>query len=1163
MTDVQRLVIRMLGHPGITLDTQMVAINRRLIRALLYFLAAHDRPVSRARLLSVFWNDESEEDARRHLRESLTKLRSALPDSSIIIADRDSVGLDHSRIEVDLIQFEDLSNRLEHPLAMFQQGILPDHVLALLVQSVSLWIEPEFLSGFSLSNKMDFDEWRLRTGQRLESLFRRNMDRLIDHYISVNDLEGAIKWISRALEGDDHNFDLHFLMLQCLKDLRRFSELQRYCDYLMRLYQAEACEDLPANLRQFCDQPSSYPEKTLPGETGTRFSTSNRLKVPFVGRETELTCLKRSYDQGGVVVIQGETGSGKSRLVETFYHRLEFPPRLLWTSARPLEKSLPFQAWIDLLRRAIYSSEWKTFDLTWKTPLGLLLPELNINPADMPVGETGSLVGSRALVFEALYQLLRKIAQQQKVLFVLDDAQWCDEATLASLSYISERGFFRNYGLLVLTRRLDEPNPVLNDYLFQGLYRTKAPVISMKGFSRGEIHELSGYILGSVPCDDLVEKLWLNTDGNPLYIIETLREILLQSMDITRKGGLESLPTAKSVRDIVRDRVGRLSKAAQNVFSTAAVIGLEFSPRVLQNAAGLSEKVFLSAVEELEAVHLFVPQPEQPSGAGYMFNHNLFREIILSNLSPGMRQALHRHVAVAFEEWGGELDQQSSVIAFHFEEAGDFEKAFKYWLRAGEYSVRMNSRQEAYSAFQHAELMLEKVTPFIPDESLYQLFNEWGDLAYDTDDIETARHVYEKMMAIGQERASDLLIGNGYSGLSRVSLMMMEPLKGMQRIEQSFRFLEKSGHVTSRIKAYNRQGVLLIRLQRFDEAGQSFQKAIDISQKVDDFKAIEAGVYAQTQLALMNILTGYPQLAAEMAEQAAFNSKIYTRKTARVQSLMALGMAYYFQGQYHESMDAALEGIKIADPLQLVWWKSWFYIILANSSFAVGSADECLSYLDQYFQTIEGEKDRERLSFAYSMLGDVYRWLHEYRLAIENYDKALETSKASFSRHYHSYRKALVLVDMGLVEEAASIARNVFESTTASNLGMVWMPAKMTLGIAYCAGNRKEEGYRLLQEAHDEATERGFYTLVSNCKIQLLETKTQNEPFPIPESRNIWININACKARIRWLKKHGISFTKEVDDIHDQLAFLDQNISNPRVFPAYLAFRRKMLEEIA
>ncbi len=131
---------------------------------------------------------------------------------------------------------------------------------------------------------MDFDEWRLRTGQRLESLFRRNMDRLIDHYISVNDLEGAIKWISRALEGDDHNFDLHFLMLQCLKDLRRFSELQRYCDYLMRLYRAEACEDL-LPIYALCRPASRYLKKTLPGDRAPDFPLQP-LKVPL-GRGTK------------------------------------------------------------------------------------------------------------------------------------------------------------------------------------------------------------------------------------------------------------------------------------------------------------------------------------------------------------------------------------------------------------------------------------------------------------------------------------------------------------------------------------------------------------------------------------------------------------------------------------------------------------------------------------------------------------------------------------------------------------------------------------------------------------------------------------------------------------------------------------------------------------
>src|SRR5512146_2425305 len=111
MTASSELRILLLGTPAVYAGDQPLQIQRRLLRWMLFFLASQNEMVGRADLILMFWPDEAEEDTRRHLRETLSKLRAQLPDPNLILTEQDRVGLDFQRVYSDVQEFQTLSSQ--------------------------------------------------------------------------------------------------------------------------------------------------------------------------------------------------------------------------------------------------------------------------------------------------------------------------------------------------------------------------------------------------------------------------------------------------------------------------------------------------------------------------------------------------------------------------------------------------------------------------------------------------------------------------------------------------------------------------------------------------------------------------------------------------------------------------------------------------------------------------------------------------------------------------------------------------------------------------------------------------------------------------------------------------------------------------------------------
>jgi len=413
------LRIYLLGPPNVEWASRPLSIPRRQARALLYRLAARLRPVPREHLCFLFWPDASESTARRHLSHLLTHLRRALPDPEVLLDSDDQVGLDPQRVWSDTTAFEQLC-------------------------TVDPYRGP-FLAGFSLPDSPEFEVWATQERYAWERLYLEALAATIEERAARGEHDAAIACALRYLETDDLAEDVHRRLIELYAAAGdRNAALRQFERCAVILERELGVSPLPQTRAVYQaileDQPPPRPAArpawmTLPG-----------LEVPLVGREQVVRRLEQAYarvqaSRGGVVLISGEAGIGKSRLMQEFATHLEDRTLVLVGAGHPEAQTIPYQPIVQALRAVLSrgaeeprsggageqgsGGELSSAPLHLRTPAQIwlseasrLLPELRAMYPDLPPPLPAEPDEARSRLFEALCQTVLGLASSSLLLFL-------------------------------------------------------------------------------------------------------------------------------------------------------------------------------------------------------------------------------------------------------------------------------------------------------------------------------------------------------------------------------------------------------------------------------------------------------------------------------------------------------------------------------------------------------------------------------------------------------------------------------------------------------------------------------------------------------------------------------------------------------------------------
>jgi class 3 adenylate cyclase/predicted ATPase len=451
---------------------------------------------------------------------------------------------------------------------------------------------------------------------------------------------------------------------------------------------------------------------------------------PLLGRETELELLLRRWGEvkggdGGVILLTGEPGIGKSRVVRAFRERLRsdhFTALSYYCS--PLHQSSALYPHITQLSRAAGFERDDSTDVKLDK-LQSLLAQSSSNPHEnmalfaallsipgddrYPMPElTSQRRKERTLA--AIVDQLKGLAATQPILVVYEDLHWIDPTSLELLCLAIEQ-IRRHRILLIITARPEFTPPWTSD----------APIstISLNRFGRSECEALiEGISKGRTLPADVRDQIVGRTDGVPLFVEELTKTVLESGLlrelgdHYELAGPLSPLAIPSTLHASLLARLDRLA-AAKDVAQIGAAIGREFSYGVIAAVATMPEKDLKASLSQLADAELIF-QRGVPPQATYQFKHALVQDAAYTTLLRSKRQKLHGRIAHILQEQFSEIIvAQPELLARHFTEAGLLEHAIVYWQRAGE---RATERSANLEAIEHLQRGLAVIETF-PDRS--------------------------------------------------------------------------------------------------------------------------------------------------------------------------------------------------------------------------------------------------------------------------------------------------------------------------------------------------------------------------------------------------------------------------------------------------------------
>ncbi len=444
---------------------------------------------------------------------------------------------------------------------------------------------------------------------------------------------------------------------------------------------------------------------------------------PLVGREDELKVLEQrlaeaTAGEGGLVLISGEAGIGKTSLLDEF-GKLAMGKGARVIAGRCLPGgSSPFLPFQDALSR---------IDSPAKKVLGLknwLAGSETITNEPWGFGLAAPEMESGRMFYLAL-DFFRKICRKSPYVVVLDDLHWADSASIQLLHFLARNcrdlkmliiGSFRPED--VTADQAGKPHPLLES--LRAMRREKIlQEVSLDRLTTDELRLALEAMLDGKVDTELLKRITKESGGNPLYAVEVMRLLFQTDSIALLDGGWRLTPLAKidippTIREVFVERIERLSRAERRIIESAAVIGESFDPKVLGQVLEIETLVVLDALENIQRTTQLVRAGE----GAYVFSHEKVRQVAYDENSSFLRKELHRRVGEALEP--GASKETYGELSTHFYHAGDFQKCIRYSVLAGQNALEKFSLREADEYFQRV-MRLAKDNPAFSEETLQAL----------------------------------------------------------------------------------------------------------------------------------------------------------------------------------------------------------------------------------------------------------------------------------------------------------------------------------------------------------------------------------------------------------------------------------------------------------
>ena len=501
-----------------------------------------------------------------------------------------------------------------------------------------------------------------------------------------------------------------------------------------------ACQSLGTPLLRGFAQPLEVHQVLYESMARSRLEAAGSTDLtPLVGREQEMALLLERWAQvkdglGQVVLLSGEAGIGKSRLVQVLKEQVATEPQTWLTPCQcsPYYQNSALYPMIDLLERVALRfdreespqhklSKLEGFVVQYGLPLAEAVPlfatllSLPLPAEYAPLNVSPEQQKQQTL--HALVTILLRRAAQQPILFVMEDLHWVDPSTLELLSLLVDQGPTARI-LALFTFRPDFSPPWTG--------RSHLTQVTLPRLPRRQAAEMIGRVAHSKALPpEVVEQVVSKTDGVPLFVEELTKMVLESGLLQEREDRYEltsplpplAIPT--TLHDSLMARLDRLA-TVKSLAQLGATLGREFSYELLQAVSPWDEGTLRHGLQQLVEAE-FLYQQGLPPQATYLFKHALIQDTAYQSLLRSTRQQYHQQIAQVLEaQFPASVETQPELVAQHYTAAGCAEQAVPYWYRAGQHASDRSANLEAISHFTTG-IELLKTLPETPEHTQHAL----------------------------------------------------------------------------------------------------------------------------------------------------------------------------------------------------------------------------------------------------------------------------------------------------------------------------------------------------------------------------------------------------------------------------------------------------------
>jgi DNA-binding SARP family transcriptional activator/tetratricopeptide (TPR) repeat protein len=827
--------------------------------ALVAFLAVHaGSPQSRQRIAGLLWPDSTDAQALTNLRRELHHLRQVLGDeASLVVTQRDLCWCDTSTCQVDVRVFD---RERQAALAAAQAG--DDGGLLVHAAAAIAAYRGELLPGV-------YEDWLLEARSQLERQCVELCDLAGAAQARTGDLAGAVQSARRRVQLQPLEEVGHRTLMELQADLGdRAGALSTYhhCASVLER-ELGVAPDLATRrvFRRLTAQ--AGPAARSPAATGPGAGRPGLAAAPLVGRSAELSALQGvwqavSAGRRGLVLVRGAAGVGKTRLVAEVAELARRQGAVVAT-ARCFGAAgrLALAPVADWLRHDAVRAAAATLDPVWRSEVARLLPT------------EGSRAGSRAMTdawqrhrfSEGLARAL--IAVRRPLLLVLDNVQWCDQETMAFVTFCLTMADDAQLLVAATVREEDVgENRELADWIARMRATGLLTEISLGPLRAADTARLAEAIAGQRLPNADTGLLHAATGGFPLYVIEAARGTA--DPGTADPGGTP--PPAGDLAAVLRKRLDQGTPAARELAGLAAAAGANFTLDLLTEASDLDADAVVAALDELWRRRIV-----REFRDGYDFSHDLLRETAYAGISPPRRWLLHRRIAQGLELLHtGNTDSVAVQLAEQYARGGRPERAVAYYQRAADVAAGRFALAE--------EIRLHETTLSIISA------------------MPAGRDRDSRELAVLEAMVAPLNARYGYSSPDV-----------QQALERSIALAESLGRTDSRVAGLAALGGAFFVQGRTADSHRTSSRALDLADPESEL-AGQAHVMAGFSAFSMGMPAdglGHLELAAKLASGAVWLS-LGTRPDVHGKAFSA--HALWLLGREEEALAACREAITLA-----------------------------------------------------------------------------------------------------------------------------------------------------------------------------------------------------------------------------------------------------------